>query len=407
MRGRIVQGRSGGVLVVHPGVQHSRRLAAALYKAGLLARLVTSNNGALGGLPLLPRSIRARLKSRATPEVPYEKVSTIPIVAELPAIIAPALPDWAGERLAILGSECFERLAVQRVKAEVPAIVTGFETACRFIFKAVRETGSVRVLDAASVHHSWQPAGRSVGLERSVSAVKDEEIALADHVVVLSTYARDSYVEAGVPAERISVIAPGATLGQLERPSKPQNERARVRFIFAGNIKRAKGVDLLISAFAALPSGSCELVLAGALIEPTSLPSRLPEGCTWLGKLDPASLTRAYASADVLVLPSRCDGFGFVVTEAMSMGLPVIVSSAVGAKDFVTPGRNGWLFQDGDVAALISCLQMALDSHARLMEMGYEARRSVSELTWMRYDANVRALYERLLRGAEPAQPPR
>jgi glycosyltransferase involved in cell wall biosynthesis len=79
----------------------------------------------------------------------------------------------------------------------------------------------------------------------------------------------------------------------------------------------------------------------------------------------------------------------------------------VGAKDFVTPGRNGWLFQDGDVAALISCLQMALDSHARLMEMGYEARRSVSELTWMRYDANVRALYERLLRGAEPAQPPR
>src|SRR6185312_13999239 len=260
----------------------------------------------------------------------------------------------------------------RRVTRERPRVVTAFEGNAEHVFGAARACGATTVLEAPSLHAAWQPAEEPADGRRRVEAAKARELMLADHVVVLSTFARDSYVAAGVPADHISIVPPGVWTDRVAHAEPPA--RDAVRLLFVGNIKRAKGVDLLIEAFAR--SGSrATLVLAGPIVEP-----------------------------DLLVLPSRADGFGMVVGEAMRSGLAVIVSSATGAKDIVVPGRNGWIVASGDVSSLAAAIDEAISDAARLRQMGAAAREDAAGLTWERYAQRTAKLYTALVAGTRPAQ---
>jgi glycosyltransferase involved in cell wall biosynthesis len=60
-------------------------------------------------------------------------------------------------------------------------------------------------------------------------------------------------------------------------------------------------------------------------------------------------------------VPSRWDGWGLVVNEALSVGTPAIVSSCCGAAELITHGRNGYVVPSGDVEALRRCLEELLE----------------------------------------------
>ena len=84
------------------------------------------------------------------------------------------------------------------------------------------------------------------------------------------------------------------------------------------------------------------------------------------------NLPKFYAAADVLVLPSSRETWGIVVNEALSMGLPVIVSDQVGAgSDLVSHGHNGFIFANGDVPGLAACIKDLMSlSEAERQAMG-------------------------------------
>ena len=63
-----------------------------------------------------------------------------------------------------------------------------------------------------------------------------------------------------------------------------------------------------------------------------------------------------FAAADAFVLPSRHDGWGVVVNEALGAGLPIIVSDRVGARDLVQHGGNGFITSVGDIDGLAGAL---------------------------------------------------
>jgi glycosyltransferase involved in cell wall biosynthesis len=90
-----------------------------------------------------------------------------------------------------------------------------------------------------------------------------------------------------------------------------------------------------------------------------------------------------YASADVLCVPSRYDGWGLVVPEGLAAGLPVIATDRMGAAlEFVRTGRNGWLIPAGDEDAIYAAMrEAALVSGAVLDQLGQQARLSVCEHT--------------------------
>jgi glycosyltransferase involved in cell wall biosynthesis len=83
--------------------------------------------------------------------------------------------------------------------------------------------------------------------------------------------------------------------------------------------------------------------------------------------------------AEVLVLPSLHDGFGFVAAEAMATGLPVIVTDQTGAADWVVDGQTGWVIRAADPESLARTLQTAIDCRSLLPEMGRAARAAVAK----------------------------
>ncbi|MFO7725218.1 MAG: glycosyltransferase family 4 protein [Oceanipulchritudo sp.] len=141
--------------------------------------------------------------------------------------------------------------------------------------------------------------------------------------------------------------------------SVPQRPREPVRILFCGQMIHRKGVDLLLEAFAGLVTGGLDvrLILVGREAELPGMLEDLPvpvrERIEYAGFQPPEALPRYFTEADIFVLPSRYDGWGVVVNQALGAGLPVICSDAVGAaEDLVETGRNGYLFPSGDGASL-------------------------------------------------------
>jgi glycosyltransferase involved in cell wall biosynthesis len=86
------------------------------------------------------------------------------------------------------------------------------------------------------------------------------------------------------------------------------------------------------------------------------IPIELRGRIQFLGFQQPHAMPEVFANADAFVLPSRHDGWGVVVNEALGAGLPIIVSDRVGARDLVTDGRNGLITRAGDIGSLASAL---------------------------------------------------
>lgn len=100
------------------------------------------------------------------------------------------------------------------------------------------------------------------------------------------------------------------------------------------------------------------------------------------GFVEPEKLPAEFAAADVFVLPSRHDGWGVVVPQAMAAGLPVISTPATrAAAELVTSGRHGLLVPACDVPALAEAMSLLDRDVAMRMSMGREAREMVRGLT--------------------------
>ncbi|MDH4210536.1 MAG: glycosyltransferase family 4 protein [candidate division WOR-3 bacterium] len=168
-----------------------------------------------------------------------------------------------------------------------------------------------------------------------------------------------------VDTSRIVVINPTLVFRSALMPVR-KNER---RILFVGNIEPRKGLDTLIRAlylskdidFSCEIVGGCygyERYLKGLLklIEN----SRLSERIVFRGKLDSACTIKSYENANVFVFPSLHEGYGMVLLEAMSFGLPIVASDIAPVNEIVKDRLSGYLFAPGDEKSLAEVLRRLL-----------------------------------------------
>ena len=156
--------------------------------------------------------------------------------------------------------------------------------------------------------------------------------------------------------------------------------------LYSGSLIHRKGVDLLAQAFLQIAQefsriglrllGEGELrPMLEKILEPVK------QRVEFVGFKDWSDLPAVYAEADVLCVPSRYDGWGLVVPEGLSAGLPVIATDKMGAAlAFLQSGYNGWLVPANDGEALLVAMrQAALLAPESLELMSMNARRSICE----------------------------
>ncbi|MFG1841640.1 glycosyltransferase family 4 protein [Micromonospora sp. NPDC049175] len=152
--------------------------------------------------------------------------------------------------------------------------------------------------------------------------------------------------------DRIRVVPPGVTAA----PLGPSGSTAGDRLLCVAPVTRHKGHDVLVDALTVLAEVPWTLVCAGALTREPDLVRRLRDQLADVGLADRvrlagpltgAALDAAYAAADLLVLPSRGETYGMVVTEALARGLPVLTTRVGGLPEAL--GRTA----DGDLPGLL------------------------------------------------------
>ena len=385
------------VLVTHPGRQHSHQAAIGLAAAGLLAGYWAGVPAVAEQTRALPRPLRRRVARYAALPLPPERTRWFPATPALRRLGDALLPTAGAAWTDLAACRLFDRRVAARLPAGLDAVIA-CEISALETFRAARRRGVVTLLDAPSFHHRTQDRvhGRTApaAVHRRVTEIKDREIELADHILTVSELARESYLEAGVPPERVHALALGADLqlftpddGRGEAPAEPR----AFTFLFSGASIGRKGFDLLLEAFARIAAAepaTC-LRIVGPRGDAAHLLDRLPEEArarlAVVGPVPQATLAAELRGADLVVLPSRHDSYGMAVAEALACGVPVLVSSMVGAKDLVRSGETGWVVPVGDGAALAERMLWCARHPAAVRALRPACRRAAESATWESY----------------------
>lgn len=382
-----------GILVTHPGRQHSHQLSQALHQTNQLAGYWT-------GVPSAPLTSKGPLYRRLagwspqpTLQLPEDSIRHCyvePLVRRLAGALCdpPQAAVWQHRAMA-----WFDRWCARQLPEELDAVVC-YENAALHTFRAAKKKGVTTILDAASFHHQWQDAVyepvEPADAHARINAHKDKEIALADHVLTVSELARDSYVKGGVPDHKVTAVPMGADLSDFSPPeSRRASSEEPVKFLFVGHAGRRKGTDTLLSATEKLVNHgvSHRVQFAGDVDE--ALFADAPPTVEQLGYLGRDALVDSMHRSDVLVLPSRHDSFGRVVVEAMATGLPALVSANVGAKQVITEGANGWVVPAEDREALAEQIRWCAEHSGQVAGMQEAAVTAAKDYTWAAYRERV------------------
>ncbi len=219
---------------------------------------------------------------------------------------------------------------------------------------------------------------------------EEEEYERADTLFVLSNLARQSFIERGVSPEKVRVIRLGVdtsrfSLSERKPPALP------LKVVYFGSLSIRKGFHYLLDAVSALGRDQIEFTAIGDI--ETEFPKKKLAQTPFrhIPALPQSKLAERLSEFDLFVMPTLEDGFGQTLCQAMAAGLVPITTSACGAAELVDPGIDGFIIAPGSAGSLIDALKGLCKSPSTLTEMRKNLLASRQNLSWGRYEDDLRA----------------
>ncbi len=221
--------------------------------------------------------------------------------------------------------------------------------------------------------------------------------------IAISHAVRDAMVGGGIDEARIDVVHSGIALPTGIVP--PRNWRAErgwtadtVLLGVVGAMTAEKGIDLLESIGNLIPADARSVARIVMLGGDSSGPTALGGIPVWkAGFVN--DIAPAVAGLDVLIHPSRAEGLGTAVLDAMAVGVPPLAFGVGGLTEVIQDGKSGILVPGGDTAAFArECTRLILDRHLR-ERLGQGAALRAQSFDAAEMTKGVEAVYNRVLRG--------
>lgn len=244
-----------------------------------------------------------------------------------------------------------------------------------------------------------------------------------DEIWAYTTWVRESYIRSGIAAEKIKVIPLGVRTDVYcpHGAGYPLKTHKRFKFLFVGGTILRKGIDILIETYLATFTAADDVCLVikamgtGSFYAGSSVTEALdaaarqpnaPEIEYFDTQITDEQMADLYRACDALVHPYRGEGFGMPIAEAMSSGLPVIVTSYGACLDFCNPDNAyliaarevpilntggglpsasvGYWWAEPDRASLAALMRLVVADPASARAVGERARQCMLEQTWER-----------------------
>jgi glycosyltransferase involved in cell wall biosynthesis len=192
-------------------------------------------------------------------------------------------------------------------------------------------------------------------------------------------------VRRGIPRDHIRVIYNGVDIAFLTPDRSARSPHPL--FVYVGRLKRYKGVDIVIRAFAVLRDALATLDIAGMgddrpRLEALTRELGVQESVRFLGFIPEEAKVNLLRRAWAATLASPKEGWGISNMEAAACGTPVIASDAPGIRESVIDGQTGLLVPHGDIAAMTAAMRRLADSASLVESMGEAGRRFAERFTW-------------------------
>lgn len=401
------------LLLAHPtGNTFSRAAARSFLSAGWLQEFDTcfcwDPHSPI--TQLLPPGLVAQLNRRSFDEVPRPLTHTHPW-RELLRLsgVGGRMPWLQRHEHGPLSIDAIYRSFDRHVAARLRSLhglqaVYAYEDGALHAFRAAQAKGLRRIYDLpigywraaqqvfaeeAELQPQWTSTLTGLADSPDKLARKDEELALADAVIVPSAYVRRTLEHYQACSAPIHVVPFGAPAPLAEPPGgSPSGEPLRV--LFVGSLGQRKGLSYLLEAVEAL-GDAARLTLIG---RPTTgqcaaLNSALQRH-HWIETLPHPQILEQMRQHDVLVFPTLFDGFGLVLTEALSQGLPVITTLHSGAPECIRDGVEGFIVPIRSSLAIAERLQQLACDRERLAAMRQACLVRAAELSWAVYEQGLR-----------------
>lgn len=201
----------------------------------------------------------------------------------------------------------------------------------------------------------------------------------------ISESTRDDLVQRGFKRDNVKVIFPGIDTTHYTPDASVRADRPV--FAYLGRLKKYKGVDLTLRAFALLKVPDAVLQIAGAgefrdELEQLAVKLGIASRVQFLGRIDETQKILLLRRAWALLFASPKEGWGITNLEAASCGTPVIASNSPGIRESVRHGETGYLVPHGDVAAMAQFMQTLGENRPLVESLGVAGRRFAEGFTW-------------------------
>lgn len=218
----------------------------------------------------------------------------------------------------------------------------------------------------------WKPSSTRV------TDVHLAEYEAADYILVLSSYARKTFLENGIKPEKVILLPSGINTHVFKPCEVTKNPR---QVLFCGGISLKKGAHHLMEAAVNVQSCGVEVVLLGSIsAEMRSILNNKSKNVKIMPFVQRAELPRIYSGAGCFVLPSLEEGLPKVTLEAMACGLPVITTANAAGEDLVKDGDTGFIIPTGNIDLLSEKILWMAEHPNEAREMGKRALAKVEQV---------------------------
>jgi len=243
--------------------------------------------------------------------------------------------------------------------------------------------------EEAELEPEWAATMGGLADSEEKLARKDAELASADRIIVASSFSRESLNEYPGSLSPIKIVPYGAPSAFDLRDAGALNKSGPLKVLFVGGLGQMKGLSYLFRAVKMLEKFVTLTVVGRKSPDTVPVLEHALQSSRWIETLPHHEILREMTAHDVLVFPSLSEGFGMVVTEALSQGLPVITTPHTCGPDVLTEGEDGFIVPIRDAQAIAEKLELLHRDRDRLAAMSEAASKKAKTLTWERYRRGV------------------
>ena len=308
-------------------------------------------------------------------------------------------------------SSYFRKKASKLIDFKKNDIILGWSGFSLDTFKKAKNYNCIKILERGSTHILYQndilkEEYDLLGLKPKLPSSKNiyvekEEYELADHIMVPSEFAKDSFVKKGFDPSKISKVPYGVNLSLFNSELNKQKKNSKFRIIYTGMISVRKGIIYLLEAFSELNLNNAELVIIGKIesgLKKKILKYFDNKNIVYHPSKNQSELAKYYSNSDLFITCSLEEGLAMVQMQAMASGLAIICTENSGGKELIKENYNGYIIEVRNVDALKEKILYLYNNRDQLYEMGKNSQNKAREsFSWNKYGYEVVKKYREIM----------